>query len=78
MVLNFPIANFILDFYCNKKKLAIELDGAMHDSEEAKLYDAEHTKALEEIGIRLIRFRNEEVFESIDQVKTAILVVLQE
>jgi very-short-patch-repair endonuclease len=63
-----PLRGFILDFYIHKYKLVIELDGEIHDTPEAKLYDAERTKKLEAIGLQVIRFKNREVLESFDEV----------
>ena len=51
--------NFVLDFYCATKRLAIELDGSQHlDNQE---YDKERTEYLESLGIKVIRFWNSEV-----------------
>ena len=47
----------------------MELDGGVHDTPEAILYDKERTAWLtEEFGIRVLRFRNEQVFETPDLV----------
>jgi len=53
------IKGFIVDFYCPSKKVAIELDGAIHLKQ--KEADKERQKLLECIGIRVLRFKNEEV-----------------
>jgi very-short-patch-repair endonuclease len=55
------IANYVVDFYCNESKLAIELDGNFHSEAEAKEYDNSRTILLNEIGITVLRFWNEEV-----------------
>ena len=44
------IKSFIVDFYCDKAKLAVELDGSQHYEEKVKLYDEERTKRLSEFG----------------------------
>jgi very-short-patch-repair endonuclease len=62
------IAGFIVDFYCHKAGLVIELDGGVHDEETQKESDARKDKALNELGLRIIRFRNEEVLKDISQV----------
>ena len=59
---------FILDFYCPAARLAIELDGSVHDSDEAKKRDVIRDTLLAESNIRVIRFRNEDVFNDIDEV----------
>lgn len=55
------IGRFVLDFYCPAHKLAIEVDGAVHDWPDQAEYDAARTAALEQRGIRVLRVRNEEV-----------------
>ena len=58
--------NFIVDFYCPLKKLAIELDGSQHlDNIE---YDKERTNFLESLGIKVIRFWNNEVNKNLHGV----------
>jgi very-short-patch-repair endonuclease len=60
------IRNFIVDFYCPIKKLAVELDGEQHlDNKE---YDRERNDFLESLGIRTIRFWNSEVSKEIEIV----------
>ena len=67
-----PICHFIADFYSHNARLVIELDGNIHDPIEQQEYDANRTYILNEFGLRVIRFRNEEVFNSIDEVLTTI------
>jgi very-short-patch-repair endonuclease len=60
------IKNFIVDFYCPIKKLAVELDGEQHlDNKE---YDRERNDFLESLEIRTIRFWNSEVNKDIEIV----------
>jgi very-short-patch-repair endonuclease len=63
-----PLKGFILEFYIHKFKLVIEVDGEIHDTPEAQLYDAERTKVLEGIGLRVVRFKNHEVLEDFENV----------
>ena len=67
-----PISSFVLDFYCHKLKLAIEVDGLYHNTEEQKKYDRIRTKKLEEQGIKLIRFTNDEVINDLANVLNKI------
>jgi very-short-patch-repair endonuclease len=62
------VGNYILDFYCPSQKLAIELDGAGHFTEEGIAKDEERTKYLNECGIKVIRFENKLVFDKTDWV----------
>ena len=65
-----PVGGFILDFFCPARKLVVEVDGSIHD-EQAE-YDSERTKHLNLWGYRVIRFRNEEVFENLPSVLAQI------
>ncbi len=55
------IGRFIVDFYCAKAKLVIELDGSQHYEEAGLSYDAERTAFLEGMGLRVLRIPNNEV-----------------
>ena len=57
------IANYVSDFYCNESKLVIELDGSFHTEAETKEYDKSRTNLLNELGITVLRFWNEEVIK---------------
>jgi very-short-patch-repair endonuclease len=60
------IGNFIADFYCPLKKFAIELDGSQHlDNEE---YDKERTEFFESLGIKVIRFWNDDINKNLNGV----------
>ncbi len=71
-----PVDKYILDFYCHAKRLAIEIDGGYHCSSEQIVKDEARTRALSELGIRVIRFRNERVEHDLSAVLTEILAVL--
>ena len=64
----FSIGHYILDFYCPKYKLCIELDGAGHFTEEGQEYDNKRTNYLKSVGVLVIRFENFEVFDRPMQV----------
>ena len=57
------IGRFVLDFYCPAHKLAVEVDGAVHDDPDQAARDAARTEALNQLGIRVVRVRNEEVHD---------------
>ncbi len=59
-----PISNYVVDFYCHSVKLVIELDGGIHEGEEVKKYDDIREKDLKELGLTILRFKNEEVFKN--------------
>ncbi len=59
----YSVSHYVLDFYCPKSKLAIELDGAGHFTEEGQNYDSDRTEYLNSVGVTVLRFENFEVFE---------------
>jgi len=61
---------FIADFCCFENRLIVELDGPIHQYQQA--YDEERTKILEGLGFTLIRFTNEAVLERWEQVEESI------
>ena len=67
-----PVNIYIADFYCHKFKLIIELDGDYHDQEEQKQKDEVRTEVLGLNDLKIIRFKNEEVEQDINQVLTTI------
>jgi very-short-patch-repair endonuclease len=73
-----PMGNFIVDFYVPKKSLVIEIDGGVHDSHEAQIRDRERTWYLQNNGLQVIRFSNEDVFNNFDYVCSQICVHLNQ
>ena len=67
-----PIDHFIVDFYCPALRLVIEVDGEQHYTEEGKAYDAERDAILQGYGLRVVRFRNEEVLHHFKSVRQRI------
>jgi very-short-patch-repair endonuclease len=65
-----PVEDYIVDFYCNKLKLAIEIDGESHDGRF--LYDMEKQRVLESMGLTLLRFSASDVKRDISSVLMAI------
>ncbi len=63
-----PVNLYIVDFYCHKLKLIIELDGDYHALREQVSKDIERTEALSLMGLEVIRFKNDEVMNDIDSV----------
>ena len=68
------IAGFIVDFYCHKAGLVIEVDGDIHDLQQEE--DARREKVLREMGLRVIRFGNEEVMKNLSTVVGKIREVI--
>jgi very-short-patch-repair endonuclease len=70
-----PLDEFIVDFYCRKLKLVIEIDGDSHD--EKKVYDEQRQKRLESLGLHVIRFYDHDVMKHIDGVLFKIEETIQ-
>jgi very-short-patch-repair endonuclease len=64
----FSIGSYILDFYCPEKHIAIELDGSQHAKPDVSKYDIERTEYLKSLGIKVLRFWNNEVIENMEGV----------
>jgi very-short-patch-repair endonuclease len=60
------IAGFIVDFYCHKAALVVEVDGDIHDLQQEE--DARREKALRDMGLRIVRFRNDEILKNLSRV----------
>lgn len=71
-----PIVRYIPDFYCHELRLVIELDGEVHDNPEQHSYDTERIEFFKSMGIRTLRFRNEQVLNTIDEVLLQIRSVI--
>ncbi|WP_421805533.1 endonuclease domain-containing protein [Flagellimonas sp.] len=67
-----PIDEYIVDFFCNKLRLAIELDGYSHQLEGTWKKDVVKTKRLNELGIQVLRFSDTQVLYDMDNVLRAI------
>jgi imidazole glycerol-phosphate synthase subunit HisF len=73
-----PTEYFIADFYCHKAKLVIELDGRYHGLKDQMRYDVDRTKVMESFGLKVLRFKDEEIFQELDLVVEKTTVVLTE
>lgn len=62
------IDNFVLDFYCPEARLAIELDGASHDTKQAQIRDNQRTNFINQHRIKIIRFLNKDVYINLEEV----------
>jgi very-short-patch-repair endonuclease len=64
----YSVGYFVLDFYCPEERLAVEVDGNVHDSDEAQAYDSHRTEAIKGLEINVIRCKNEEVLGDLSTV----------
>jgi len=73
-----PISFFIADFYCHEKKLIIQLDGSIHNVKEVLENDLQRQAAIEAFGIKVIRFKNEEIYKNLNKVLEKIKEAMQD
>ena len=64
----YVIGNYIVDFYCHKAKLVIELDGSQHYEPSNQRKDEKRTAYLESLDVKVIRLSNLDVLEKFQEV----------
>ena len=74
----YVIGNYIVDFYCHRAKLAVELDGSQHYTPEEVEKDARRTRYLESLGLQVLRFSNLDVLRRFRVGCEAINLTVQE
>lgn len=65
-----PIDRFIVDFVCHQKSLVIEVDGGIHNTQRER--DEHRSRVLSHHGFRVLRFSNQEVINTVDEVLAKI------
>lgn len=73
----YSIGPFILDFYCPKARLGIELDGKYHEDPKQNKYDISRERAVKSIEIEIIRFSNNRVISDLSNVISEIECVVK-
>lgn len=73
----YSVDRFVVDFYCPKIKLAIEIDGDSHFVEGAEISDRERETIIESYGTIFLRFTNRDVTENLDGVIEKIIEYIQ-
>jgi very-short-patch-repair endonuclease len=66
------IDNYIVDFYCSRANLIIEVDGGHHYEDKTKEKDKARDDYLKNVGLRVLRFSDREVFENLNGVMEKI------
>ncbi len=61
-----PIGPYILDFFCHELKLAVEIDGQVHEHPDRMAHDRRRTEWLNQQGIRVIRIAARDVLDDLD------------
>ncbi len=72
------LGKYIVDFYCPKAKLVIEIDGAQHYDEKGREYDAERTEFLKGYDITVIRFLNKDINNNFNAVCRYIDYIIEQ
>lgn len=68
----YSIGKYIVDFYCPKARLCVELDGNTHFTMQGDLYDLERTEYINSLGISILRFENREIWDNPERVLLTI------
>ena len=74
----YVIKNYIVDFYCHKAKLVIELDGSQHYEPAGQAKDQARTEELNSMGLKVIRFSNRDILQRFASVCEAIHLAVNE
>jgi very-short-patch-repair endonuclease len=67
-----PLGGYILDLFCARRRLAIELDGGQHFEAAKMAYDQRRTEYLRSRGITVLRFTNDQVFVETEAILESI------
>jgi very-short-patch-repair endonuclease len=67
-----PIDRYVADFACVALKLAVEVDGPVHEDEDQALHDLVRTEVIERLGWDVLRVGNEQVLGDVDAVLARI------
>ena len=73
-----PVGNYIVDFFCPKAKLIIEVDGSQHFVNETIEYDRIRKEYVSSLGLKVLRFTNTEVLTNIEGIIESIIENMQE
>ena len=73
----YGVGKYVIDFYCVKKKLGIEVDGEIHDNEDSREYDKEREEFINNFGIRIFRIPNKIIENNIEEAADMILTELR-
>lgn len=63
----YSVDSYVIDFYCPKLKIAVEVDGDIHDLQDQKKYDKDRQEYLENFGIKFVRIKNVKLLSNPDK-----------
>lgn len=72
------IGSFIVDFYCHRAKLVIEIDGSQHYEENGIVYDKERSAYLQSLGLKVVRYSNREITWNFKKVCEQLDILLKD
>lgn len=72
------IGSFIVDFYCHRAKLVIEVDGSQHYEENEIAYDKERSAYLQSLGLKVVRYSNREITWNFKKVCEQLDILLKD
>jgi very-short-patch-repair endonuclease len=72
----YSVGPYIMDFYCPKLKLAIELDGGQHNQVDKKKYDEGRAAFLKEYGVEVLRFWNHDIMRRTQSVLDKLMTIV--
>jgi cyclase len=72
----YSVTGYVVDFYCAKKKIAIELGGGVHNKPAVIKYDQYRTRYLEAFGIKILKFKNGDIYKDIEKVVESLRLSL--
>jgi very-short-patch-repair endonuclease len=70
-----PFGPYILDFYCPKARLAVEIDGIVHSTGDHPRHDAARDRWLESQGVRIVRLAAEELMQDVDGAVRGVIAM---
>ncbi len=71
----YGIGPYIADFCCVEAQIVIELDGSSH--EEAEYYDRNRQNYFQSLGLRVVRFQNDQIYHAIDSILESLIVLCE-
>ena len=72
-----PVGPYFADFCCREERLIVEVDGATHSTDAERAHDSRREAFLRDLGYRVLRVHNVEVYENLDGSLETILAALE-
>ena len=64
----YSVERYVIDFYCTKVRLGIEIDGSSHFNQNQKQYDNLRSEYIHSLGIKILRYTNDEIMKNLSGV----------